>query len=81
MSCGKTNGLQSPIATLGPGDYFGEMALLDDVTRNATVRARTTMDVLLVSKDDFEALKTSIPAFGDVFRKLAKDRSATDQDV
>ena len=72
----ETNGLQSPIATLGPGDYFGEMALLDDVTRNATVRVRTTMDVLLVSKDDFEALKTSIPAFGDVFRKLAKDRSA-----
>ncbi len=72
----ETNGRQSHIATLGPGDYFGEMALLSDVTRNATVRARTSMDVLLVSKHDFEALKTSVPAFGDVFRKLAKDRSA-----
>lgn len=77
----EANSRQSPIATLGPGDYFGEMALLDDVTRNATVRARTTMDVLLVSKNDFETLKTSIPAFGDVFRKLAKDRSATNLDL
>jgi hypothetical protein len=34
------------------------------------------MDVLVVSKNDFEALRSSIPAFGDVFRKLAKDRSA-----
>ena len=72
----EANGQQSHIATLGPGDYFGEMALLNDVTRNATVRAHTTMDVLVVSKSDFETLKTSVPAFGDVFRKLAKDRSA-----
>ncbi|MGH9711720.1 MAG: FAD-dependent oxidoreductase [Candidatus Acidiferrales bacterium] len=72
----EANGQQNLIATLGPGDYFGEMALLNDVSRNATIRARTTMDVLVVSKNDFEALRTSIPAFGDVFRKLAKDRSA-----
>jgi len=72
----ETNGRQSHVAMLGPGDYFGEMALLSDVTRNATVRARTTMDVVLVSKNDFEALKTSVPAFGDVFRKLARDRAA-----
>jgi NADH dehydrogenase len=70
------DGQQNLIATLGPGDYFGEMALLNDVSRNATIRARTTMDVLVVSKNDFEALRSSIPAFGDVFRKLAKDRSA-----
>jgi len=69
------------IATLGPGDYFGEMALINDVSRNATVRARSTMDVLLVSKNDFDALKTSVPAFGDVFRKLTKDRSAANRDT
>ena len=71
----ETNGRQSPVATLGPGDCFGEMALLNDVTRNATVRVRTSMDVLLLSKDDFDALKTSIPVFGDVFRRLATHRS------
>jgi NADH:ubiquinone reductase (H+-translocating) len=69
-------GPQRHIATLGPGDYFGEMALLNDVTRNATVRARTAMDVLMVSKKDFEALKSSIPAFREVFQRLAQDRSS-----
>ncbi len=72
----ETNGSQRHIATLGPGDYFGEMALLNDVTRNATVRARTAMDVLMVSKKDFEALKSSIPAFREVFQRLAQDRSS-----
>jgi CRP-like cAMP-binding protein len=51
------------------------MALLNDVTRNATVRARTAMDVLLLSKHDFDALKSTIPAFREVFQRLAQDRS------
>lgn len=72
----ETNGYQRHIATLGPGDYFGEMALLNDVTGNAPVRARTAMDVLMVSKKDFEALKSSIPTFREVFQRLAKDRSS-----
>jgi NADH dehydrogenase len=71
----ETNGSVGHVATLGPGDYCGEMALLNDVTRNATVRARTAMDVLLLSKHDFDALKSTIPAFREVFQRLAQDRS------
>jgi len=73
------DGKQTHIATLGPGDFFGEMALINDVSRNATIRARTTMNVLLVSKSDFDTLKCCVPAFGDAFRKLAKDRSEANQ--
>jgi NADH dehydrogenase len=69
-------GVQSCIATLGAGDYFGEMAVLSDASRNATIRARTRMDVLIVSKGDFDLLKTSVPAFGQVFSDLAMRRSA-----
>jgi len=65
----------STVATLGPGDYFGEMAVLSDASRNATIRARTRMDVLLVSKSDFDLLKTSVPAFDQVFSDLALRRS------
>jgi NADH dehydrogenase len=65
----------STVATLGPGEYFGEMAVLSDASRNATIRARTRMDVLLVSKCDFDLLKTSVPAFDQVFRDLATRRS------
>lgn len=71
------DGKHARIASLAAGDYFGEMAVLADASRNATIRARTPMDVLLLSKTDFDMLKTSVPAFGEVFRKLAHARSAT----
>ncbi|HUO34399.1 MAG TPA: FAD-dependent oxidoreductase [Candidatus Acidoferrum sp.] len=75
----QSGGQETHIATLGPGDFFGEMALINDMSRNATIRAKTTMNVLLVSKCDFDTLKSCVPAFGDVFRKLTKERSAANQ--
>jgi NADH dehydrogenase len=63
------------VADLGPGDYFGEMAVLADATRNATVRATAPSDLLLIRKNDFDQLKTSVPEFGDVFRELAGRRT------
>jgi len=64
----------SHLADLGAGDYFGEMAVLADVSRNATIRATSALDVILIRKSDFNVLKASIPAFGDVFRELARRR-------
>lgn len=67
------------LADLGAGDYFGEMAVLADVSRNATVRAAEPSDVLLIRKSDFNLLKTSVPAFGDVFRNLAQARGESNE--
>jgi len=64
------------LATLSPGEYFGKMALLSDRTRNATIRARTAMDVLIIPKADFNSLRHSVPTFGDVFSELAKRRAS-----
>lgn len=69
------DGVQVTIATLGTGDYFGEMAVLSDASRNATARARTRMNLLLVSKCDFDLLKKGMPAFDQVFSDLAMQRS------
>jgi NADH dehydrogenase len=69
------DGQRRHLADLGGGDYFGEMAVLADVSRNATIRATTPLDVLLIPKDDFSTLKNAVPAFGDVFKELAKARS------
>jgi NADH dehydrogenase len=63
------------LATLGPGEYFGEMALLSDRSRNATIRARIAMDILIIPKADFNKLRQSLPAFGDVFTELATRRA------
>jgi NADH:ubiquinone reductase (H+-translocating) len=69
------DGKMEHLAILHPDDYFGEMAVLTDSTRNATVLARTPLDVLLIPKDEFLLLKSSVPAFGEFFSKLARDRA------
>jgi NADH dehydrogenase len=69
------DGSEEILATLGRGDYFGEMALLSDQTRNATIRARSAVNVLIIPKHDFNKLRESVPAFGDVFSELAKRRA------
>ena len=51
------------------------MALFSDRTRNATIRARNATNVLIIPKADFNKLRRSVPAFGDVFSELVKRRS------
>ena len=41
------------VRTLGPGDSFGEIALLNDVPRTAGIRARSVLDVFALERDAF----------------------------
>ena len=41
------------LSMLGPGDFFGEMALLDDEPRSATVVATEPLDVVTIWRSDF----------------------------
>ena len=49
------------VATLGPGDYFGELALLSREPRDASVTADTDMKLLILGQREFTGLLDSIP--------------------
>lgn len=51
------------VATFGPGDFFGEISLLDDGPRTATVTATTPMTLAVVGRREFTGLLTEIPEF------------------
>ncbi len=63
------------VAALGPGAYFGEMALLSNAARNATVRALKPTDVLAVAKGDFQKLLANFPEFESGLSNLARGRA------
>ena len=52
------NGQEKTVATLGAGEYFGEMSLLQDVQHAASARALTPVDILAMNGADFVALTT-----------------------
>ena len=61
---------------LGPGDTFGEIALLLTGERTATVSARTPMRLLSLSGHDFERIRARVPQLERVLRSLALQRAA-----
>lgn len=55
------------VATLGPGQYFGELALLDRRPRSATVVSDTDMLLLVLGQRQFNGILDAVPALS---RKL-----------
>ena len=53
--CSDKNGKEYIMNTLGPGDYFGELALLDDDRRSASVRTLEKSTFTIMFKDEFHA--------------------------
>jgi CRP-like cAMP-binding protein len=55
------DGTDHELATLGPGEVFGEMALLDEQARSATVTALGPTRVLVLNFWDFRAMLLEAP--------------------
>jgi CRP/FNR family transcriptional regulator, cyclic AMP receptor protein len=49
------------VASLGPGQYFGELSLLSREPRDASVTADTDMKLLILGQREFTGLLDSIP--------------------
>jgi ATP-binding cassette subfamily B protein len=65
-----------PIETLDVGDFFGEMALLSDAPRNATVRAATPGRLFTVTYADFSSLLQRHPTMRAEVERVVEARSA-----
>jgi CRP-like cAMP-binding protein len=62
------------VSTRGGGDYFGEIALLRDVPRTATVVARGEMRLYALERDDFLAAVTQHAAGREAGDAVVRER-------
>ena len=62
------------INRLGPGEYFGEMALIRHAPRTATVRTLTAVNAVVLSQADFLALYTYLPDLHRSIEKIMQQR-------
>jgi glucose-6-phosphate 1-dehydrogenase len=60
--------------TLGDGGFFGEIALLLDRPRTATVRAVTACDLFVLDRDDFQKVMKDYPQLAGALRDNARQR-------
>jgi Cyclic nucleotide-binding domain/FHA domain len=69
-----------PLASLGPGDFFGEMAVLEDQPRFASAIARTPARLLRIERAAFnDLLKQNVEIAVRIMRKLVIRQRRTDQ--
>jgi CRP-like cAMP-binding protein len=69
-------GHQTRVALLGPGDWFGEMSILDVLPRSATMRVVTTVELLRFSAQDLDALyRRDVRAYSLLVLNVAREIS------
>jgi CRP/FNR family cyclic AMP-dependent transcriptional regulator len=62
------------VADLGPGEFFGEIGLLERALRTATVVAKTPMRVITLTGWDMKRMEKSIPEAVEQIRKVLEER-------
>jgi CRP-like cAMP-binding protein len=62
------------IADLGPGDFLGEMGIVTQSPRNASVVAREPTRVMVLSEQDFRGVARSFPAVAERIREAVRER-------
>ncbi len=65
------------LSVLGPGDFFGEMALIDHRPRSASVRARTSVEVVVMGKQVFSQVSGSLKPLQELFTTSIRRRTAS----
>ena len=72
----RRDGSEKILTVLHPGDYFGEIGLLTEARRNASIRAKTDAELLAMSWDDFRKIIESSEASRKDFADIMRERLA-----
>lgn len=62
------------IAQLGPGDFFGEIALVEEQRRTASVIATSPMRAIVMFRRDFRQMESELPEVAARIRQAIEDR-------
>jgi hypothetical protein len=73
----EADGSQVVLNRFGPGDYFGEGGLLNDAPRTATVRAKTSLELMALDRDTFANLMKSSQTTGAEVKRVAEERTGS----
>lgn len=77
VTCKNETGDEVLLATLGPGQFFGEVGLLNYAPRTATVRAKTAVEVLRLDRETFRQVIEQSEATAEDLARVARERGAT----
>ena len=76
------DGREVILSVMGPGEFFGEMSLLDDEPRSAHVIAMEDSSLAVLRREDFEGLLTSSPQIAlALLRELSRRLRRADEKV
>jgi CRP-like cAMP-binding protein len=62
------------LAELGPGDFFGEIALMEEERRTASVIATTGLRVIVMTRRDFGSMQSELPSVAATIRQALEER-------
>ena len=68
------------VADIGPGEFFGEMGVIDKDKRNARVTAKTRVDIAWMMPWDFDTMRAENPEICERIDEVCADRAATNAD-
>jgi CRP/FNR family cyclic AMP-dependent transcriptional regulator len=63
------------VATLGPGDIFGEGAIVNKKLRNASIVTTSKVEAIHFTREQLNELRETIPSFAEALDRTTQDRS------
>lgn len=64
------------VATLGPGDFFGEMSLLTGAVRAASIRVKEDAECIVIDKESFGSALANNPSIAESLSHILSERQA-----